>query len=472
MFFWIALIIAIIIGDSTSIIIAKIIFKKSIAIRIVLFLLLDASIFVVFGVIIGKYGAIHLIWATIIGIISIIIMLINLYSFLIKPIKTVKIKLENASNLDFSKHITENFTAELKEMVRSYNILTSQIGSFIENIKISNKTSVSTNSELTAAMEETSASIEQIQANILNMVKMIKILDEEIHKCNSLSNDIQDHMKKSIENINNQAVEITESSSAIEEMDSSVHNVENTLISKLKIVDNLVTIAKDGENKMIENNEIIKKVVDSTDTIIDFVNVINSISSQTNLLAMNAAIEAAHAGESGKGFSVVADEIRKLAEDTQVNAKSIGSSLKMVLENIHNTEKSTTEINNSFRNISVGIEQISDGMIETKNAMSELSVASKQITSSLANLMDNSEKLKEEGNQVETKIKNITDALTEISRISTETKNGFDEINIGVTQISDSTVSLAQSGEKTSESIGLVDTLINKFITDENGGKK
>ena len=52
---------------------------------------------------------------------------------------------------------------------------------------------------------------------------------------------------------------------------------------------------------------------------------------------------------------------------------AIGSSLKMVLENIHNTEKSTTEINNSFRNISVGIEQISDGMIETKNAMSELS---------------------------------------------------------------------------------------------------
>ena len=437
----------------------------SIANRIVSFLLIDASLFVILGVIIGRYGELHLIWATAVGILSIIIMLVFLYNGLIKPVKTVKIKLENASNLDLSQNINGKYADEIKDIVDSYNLLVSKIGAFVNKIKATNKTSVSVNSELTVSLEETTASIAEIQSNISNITEIIKNLDKEIYNCSILTGEMSNTIDKSITKIKEQTEEVTESSASIEEIGASILNVETTVIDKISMIDNLAGTIKESENKMASNNTIIKNVIDSTKHIVEFVDVINDISAQTNLLAMNASIEAAHAGESGKGFSVVANEIRKLAVDTAANSKSITHSLKSVLKNIKNFETSNDQINSIFKRITNEVMDIARSMTEIRGAMKILSDTSKQIIQSLSNLMNNANELKEESKIVNTKTDAISVSMENISKLSGETKNGILEINSGVTQILNSAQYLEESSQISNEQITSVETMINKFQT-------
>jgi len=387
---------------------------------------------------------------------------------LLNPIYSITDIMKDLSNRngDLTKVITIKSNDELGDLSNHFNAFIKSLNLMIKEIVVVISESQNISTSLSSTSEETSASLEEINANIENIKGKIVFLNDEIKKSNTLSKDIKLFCDNVKELIYKQASDVNESSSSVEEITSSIRSLLDITENKLQSTLKLQVLAENGEKVMEQTRNVIKDVGNSAIVIMDLLSVIKNISLQTNLLAMNAAIEAAHAGEYGNGFAVVADEIRKLSETTSINTKEIAKSLKDAIDNIQVSEKSTEIMGDYFKNITLGIKEVSLGMEEMKNSMVELSEGSKQIINSLISLKNTSEDIKISENNMTHKVGEINKSLDKIGLLSNETKIGIEEITIGSNEIFYSVQIVSESSIKNSENIMNIDQMINKFKID------
>ena len=301
------------------------------------------------------------------------------------------------------------------------------------------------------------------------MKNKIELLDAEVSNSARSATDVDQYIGSLSRLIADQASAINESSASIEEMGANIRNIAEAAEGKLKIANELETSALDGQSEMEETEKGIKRVADSAGVIMEMTQLIQDIASKTNLLAMNAAIEAAHAGEYGKGFAVVADEIRNLAESSAESAGSVTKALLEVSESIQLSEKSTRRTGEVFGQIVGQIKSVAFSMAEMKNATSELSIGAQQILEALASLLGTTKEVRNSSASMSEKVGAITKAMQKVSDISAETKDGMGEISLGIAEIFKAAESIAQAGTKNSESVRALTELMGRFIVEENG---
>jgi len=317
--------------------------------------------------------------------------------------------------------------------------------------------------DLSSASEETASAIVEMRANVESMSRKMTNLDSEVGSSTQLAVSVRTGISRLGEQISSQAAAITESSASIEEISMSIQNIAHTATEKMKLANEMEEIALNGEKEMDETVSIIQKVSSSANVIMEMITTIQAIAAQTNLLAMNAAIEAAHAGDAGRGFAVVADEIRKLAEDSATSAKQITQSLKEVNEYIHTSEETTQRSGRTFTDIVSSVKNVASSMQEMKNATDELSLGSSQIVEALTLLINISEEVKESYGEMDSKVINITDSMETLNNISSDTKSGMDEVSVGIGEVSNGAQIVSDSGVKNAEAVNLLEELIRQF---------
>ncbi len=256
----------------------------------------------------------------------------------------------------------------------------------------------------------------------------IDSLSSSINQSSAAINQITQTVVNFVKQIENQSSAVVQTSTAVEEMNASIKNIDKITHSKKDKSEDLLELTKKGKLQMISTNNIVEKISKNLESVNSIINVINDIAAQTNLLSMNAAIEAAHAGVAGKGFAVVADEIRKLAESSASNSKHIAKDLKVIVESIKEVTTSSSQSLSYYDEIQIEASAFVDALDEIINATKELSIGSNEIVNATTSLVEVTENIRTGSHEMETGANEINLAIHSIMEAGNKNRNNINEI--------------------------------------------
>jgi methyl-accepting chemotaxis protein len=343
---------------------------------------------------------------------------------------------------DLTKTIEHKSQDEIGDLAHHFNQTLEKIRNLIVSIKKQTVALFNIGSELASNMAQTAAAVNQITANIQSVKGRVINQSASVTETNSTMEQITVNINKLNEHINTQTSSVAQSSSAIEEMLANIQSVTHTLVKNAGNVHDLAAASEVGRSGLREVATDIQEIARESEGLLEINSVMENIASQTNLLSMNAAIEAAHAGEAGKGFAVVADEIRKLAESSGEQSKTISTVLKKIKGSIDKITKSTDEVLNKFEAIDSGVKTVSDQEENIRNAMEEQNTGSQQILEAISRLnevtqmvqggatemLEGTREVIHEGRNLEMATQEITNGMNEMAA-------GADEINTAVNEV-------------------------------------
>lgn len=211
---------------------------------------------------------------------------------------------------------------------------------------------------------------------------------------------------------------IVESSAAgIEEMIGNINSIDKILTGNVTLVQNLEVATQTGETNLADVTSIVEKIEEGSRGLVEMSKAIQQISNQTNLLAMNAAIEAAHAGEYGQGFAVVASEIRTLAETSGKEAKQINDVLKQMKRQIDAAFEKTISAKSEFGNVVRLSTQVKDQENVVKTAMSEQTQGGARLLESIAELKENAHSLSDAADRLQKETHAVKESIASLGEM-------------------------------------------------------
>jgi methyl-accepting chemotaxis protein len=262
---------------------------------------------------------------------------------------------------------------------------------------------------------------------------------------------------------------IASSSSSMEEVIGSMESIGRIAEGDRAAAESLVEATAESRVVFGETFESLSGIARSVEEINDMARVISEIASSTNLLAMNAAIEAAHAGESGKGFAVVADEIRKLASAASESSKSIGDTIRSVSEKMSGAAGARDRAASAFEAIDAQIQSVTASAAKIDSLLGETRERSGTVLASIRELREASKRAVEGSAGIESASVSVGGAVSEAARVSEEVRSNIAEIVAGLGEISSSISLVSGLSGQLGDASARLDSAVNAFKTREPG---
>jgi len=324
---------------------------------------------------------------------------------------------------------------EIGELMEAVNEMGNQLRKIVQDIHHASDTMSKQSSDLLSSSKELKEGSNQIAAT---MQELSAGAESQANSASELSEAMGMYMDK-IYQIHRNGKEMFDKSREVLELTDNGSKLMN---QSKKLFDYMFT-------GMQSNMKKIKKLDERSKQISKLVEVIQSIADQTNLLALNAAIEAARAGEHGKGFAVVADEVRKLAE--QVSSSVVD--IQKIVEEVH------SETNKVTKSFELGFQQVESGM----DSMNETSAAFQQIKETIKEISERINNAQNDLTDMLSTSESINDSISNIASISEEAAAGIEQTSASAATANESAATIASHAESMSNLAGDLQSLVKRF---------
>jgi methyl-accepting chemotaxis protein len=356
---------------------------------------------------------------------------------IVKPIISVTHTLKDISEGegDLTRKIESKSKDEIGRLSHYFNSTLEKIKALVISIRTEATSLSDIGNDLASNMNKTATAVNEITDNIKSIKTRIINQSASVTETNATMEQVILNINKLNGHIENQSSHVSQASAAIEEMVANIHSVTGTLVKNASNVKNLREASETGRSGLQEVASDIKEIAQESEGLLEINSVMQNIASQTNLLSMNAAIEAAHAGEAGKGFAVVADEIRKLAESSGVQSKTISTVLKKIKSSIDKITRSTESVLGMFEAIDSSVRTVSEQEDNIRHAMEEQGEGSKQTLDGVSRVNEITRQVKSSSHEMQEGAKEVIEESANLERATQEITSGMNEMALGAEQI-------------------------------------
>ena len=394
-----------------------------------------------------------------------IIFLMLILSQMILKINRISLNMQKIADgkADLTMRIPENGEKELSALAKSCNKVIGSMANLIANLQSQTNVLNNTGSALLDKMNTQSDCINSTTQNINSMIGSIQDQSSKISSLTGGVDAVENQLQGLEREIIQQNTSIEESSAAIQQISENIKRVNTTIEGITEQYKLLVTESNNGRSAQEKVSEQINEISQQSQNLTEANEAIASIAEQTNLLAMNAAIEAAHAGDAGKGFGVVADEIRALAETSATQSSQIKTLLEGISEAISQIVQSSTQSAQMFNSVGNKIIHMNDMFKSVENGVQEETEAVTDILKTIHNLQESTVSIKSAIQSMHNESSRLFSNINELEKLSAKTQQESSQIVSAVDQMKNDSNYTVQASTKNIEASNSIIKMVNGF---------